>query len=64
MHDGSLKTLEEVIEYYDRGATKNRWLDEKIKPLGLTTQEKRDLLAILKALTGAPIVVRVPSLPE
>lgn len=64
MHDGSLKTLEEVIEYYDRGGTKNRWLDEKIKPLGLTAQEKRDLLAFLKALTGAPIVVRVPSLPE
>ncbi len=64
MHDGSLKTLEEVIEYYDRGGTKNRWLDEKIKPLGLTVQEKRDLLAFLKALTGAPIVVQVPALPE
>ncbi len=64
MHDGSLKTLEEVIELYNRGGTKNSWLDEKIKPLGLTAQNKQDLLAFLKALTGAPIVVRVPSLPE
>ena len=64
MHDGSLKTLEAVIDYYDRGGMENPWIDEKIKPLGLTDQEKQDLLAILKALTGAPIVVQVPSLPE
>jgi cytochrome c peroxidase len=64
MHDGSLKTLEAVIDHYDRGGKENPWIDEKIKPLGLTDQEKQDLLAILKALTGAPIVVQVPPLPE
>ena len=64
MHDGSLKSLGKVIDYYDRGGTKNPWLDKKMKPLGLTAQEKRDLLAFLKALTGAPIVVQVPNLPE
>ncbi len=64
MHDGSLKTLEAVIDYYDRGGTKNPWLDQEIRPLSLTAQEKQDLLAFLKALTGAPIVVHVPPLPE
>ncbi len=39
MHDGSLKTLEEVIDYYNRGGTRNHWLDEKMKPLQLTDQE-------------------------
>ena len=64
MHDGRFKTLEEVIDFYDRGGIENPWLDEKIKPLGLIAQDKQDLLAFLKALTGAPIVVQVPSLPE
>ena len=64
MHDGSLKTLEAVIDYYNRGGTKNPWLDQEIRPLSLTAQEKQDLLAFLKALTGAPIVVHVPPLPE
>jgi len=52
MHDGSLKTLEEVIDYYDKGGTKNKNLDEKIKPLHLTDHEKSDLVAFLKALSG------------
>ncbi len=64
MHDGSQKSLEEVIDHYDRGGTKNTWLDKGMKPLGLTGQEKQDLLAFLKALTGMPIVVQVPRLPE
>ncbi len=64
MHDGSLKTLETVIDYYDRGGTKNPWHDQVIRPLSLTAQEKQDLLAFLKALTGEPIVVHVPPLPE
>ena len=52
MHDGSLKTLEEVIEYYDRGGTKNPYLDERITPLNLTEQEKKDLVEFMKALSG------------
>ena len=64
MHDGSQKSLEDVIDHYDRGGTKNAWLDEEMKLLGLTDGEKQDLLAFVKALTGAPIVVQVPRLPE
>src|SRR5579863_2149816 len=52
MHDGSLKTLEDVVEYYDKGGTPNRNLDSKIKPLHLTDQNKKDLVAFLNALSG------------
>ncbi len=52
MHDGSLKTLEEVVEYYDKGGKANQNLDEKMKPLRLTTEQKNDLVAFLKALSG------------
>ena len=52
MHDGSLKTLEEVVEHYDKGGIKNPWLDQRLKPLKLTSQDKSDLVAFLKALSG------------
>ncbi len=52
MHDGSLSTLEEVIEFYDRGGIKNQLLDPLIKPLGLTPPEKSQLVAFLRSLTG------------
>ena len=52
MHDGSMKTLEEVIEHYDKGGDKNPFIDAKIFPLHLTQQEKADLLAFMKSLTS------------
>jgi cytochrome c peroxidase len=52
MHDGSLKTLEEVVEHYDKGGIKNPHLDQRLKPLKLSKQEKSDLVAFLKALSG------------
>jgi cytochrome c peroxidase len=52
MHDGSLKTLEEVVDYYDRGGIKNAHLNPLIRPLHLTAQEKSDLVAFLKGLSG------------
>jgi cytochrome c peroxidase len=52
MHDGSLKSLAEVVEHYDKGGIKNPHLDRRIKPLHLTAQEKEDLVAFLKALSG------------
>lgn len=52
MHDGSLKTLEEVVEFYDKGGIPNKNLDERMKPLNLTGQEKKDLVEFLKALNG------------
>jgi len=52
MHDGSLKTLEDVVEHYNKGGIKNPWLDQRLKPLNLTPAEKKDLVAFLKALSG------------
>jgi cytochrome c peroxidase len=52
MHDGSLATLGDVIEHYDRGGIKNPWLHPLMKPLHLTVQEKKDLVEFLKALSG------------
>ncbi len=52
MHDGSLKTLDEVVEYYDKGGHKNPYLDSAIYPLHLTEQEKADLVAFMKSLTS------------
>ena len=53
MHDGSFKTLEEVIEHYDKGGDKNHFIDSKIFPLHLTQQEKKDLLEFMKSLTSS-----------
>jgi cytochrome c peroxidase len=59
MHDGSMNTLEEVVEHYNRGGassdseTINPFLSGGIRPLKLTLQEKSDLVAFMKALTSA-----------
>lgn len=53
MHDGSIATLEEVIDFYDRGGRLNPNLDSEIRPLGLTAEEKKALAFFLKALNGA-----------
>jgi cytochrome c peroxidase len=64
MHDGSERTLEAVIELYDRGGIARPSRSELIKPLGLTPQEKADLIAFLKTLDGAPGDFGVPTLPR
>ncbi|MCH9031893.1 MAG: c-type cytochrome [candidate division Zixibacteria bacterium] len=61
MHDGSVKTLEEVIEIYAVGGVKNEYLDPKMKKLKLTDQDKNDLVAFLKALSGDDINVVAPT---
>jgi cytochrome c peroxidase len=52
MHNGSLKTLAEVVEYYDRGGDPHPNLDAKMTRLNLTAQEKADLVAFMRALSG------------
>ena len=44
----SLKTLEEVVEHYNKGGIENDQLDEEIYPRGLTNEEKADLVTFLK----------------
>jgi cytochrome c peroxidase len=50
MHDGSLATLEEVIEFYDRGGRENPYLSPLLRPLFLTGYEKAALVAFLRSL--------------
>lgn len=52
MHDGSMRTLEEVVEWYDRGGGKSPNRDKRLKPLSLSPQEKKDLVAFMRSLTG------------
>jgi cytochrome c peroxidase len=52
MHDGSEKTLRDVIEFYDRGGNTNPYLDGGMRPLNLTDQEKADLVALLETFTS------------
>jgi cytochrome c peroxidase len=52
MHDGSLRTLESVVDFYDGGGRTNPSLDPEILPLRLTDDEKRQLVSFLHALSG------------
>ena len=48
-----IATLEDVIEFYDCGGRPNPNLDSEIRPLRLTAEEKKTLLAFLQSLNGA-----------
>jgi cytochrome c peroxidase len=50
MHDGSLTSLTEVVEFYDRGGIDNPEKSALIRPLGLSEVEKAALVAFLQAL--------------
>jgi cytochrome c peroxidase len=52
MHDGSIATLREVVEQYNRGGIANPWRDLKLKPLQLTDAEVDALVAFLESLEG------------
>jgi cytochrome c peroxidase len=64
MHNGAYATLEEVVDHYDRGGDVRDNLSPDIKPLRLSAAEKQDLVAFMKSLTGAPMKVTVPRLPN
>ena len=64
MHDGAFKTLEEVVDFLNVGGGANPNLSTLVKPLNLTSEEKADLVAFLKALTGEPIPFQFPKLPK
>ena len=75
MHNGTLDSLEDVVEFYNKGggedltlknfgiANKTRRLDPK-KPLNLTEQEKKDLVAFLESLSGDEMLMPLPKLPD
>lgn len=66
MHDGHLKTLEEVVEYYNKGGTENPYLDEEIFALKLTKEQVADVVTFLKeglSSSSYPLI-KAPKLPE
>jgi cytochrome c peroxidase len=63
MHDGSIETLEKVIDFYDEGGHANPWLSPQSRPLHLTAEERADLVSFLHALTGE-IAAEVSSPPR
>ena len=64
MHDGSIATLEQVIELYDSGGVKRLSRSPMIVPLNLSDQQKSDLLAFLQSLTAERSNVTMPILPN
>jgi cytochrome c peroxidase len=63
MHDGSLRSLEEVIEFYAQGGIPNPYLSNEMNPLNLSGEDKADLLAFLKSLTAGDNLKEIASLP-
>ena len=64
MHDGSQKTLEEVVEWYAKGGHPNDQLSDKIKKLDLTDDDKKDLVEFMHSVTGALPKVETGRLPR
>lgn len=64
MHNGSVTTLAEVIELYDRGGIDRPSRSPLIKTLALSAGEKTDLLAFLETLTTSSPPAAVPTLPR
>ena len=62
MHTGGFKTLEEVMEFYNKGGEAGAGKDALITALNLTAQEKKDLVEFMKSLTG-DLNVTAPKLP-
>jgi cytochrome c peroxidase len=52
MHDGSHRTLSEVVDFYVGGGSSSPYRDKEIKELKLSGQDRADLVAFLQALTG------------
>ena len=60
MHNGVFATLDEVVEFYDKGGGAGA----EVKPLALSAEEKKALVAFLLALSGDPVIAKAPDLPD
>ena len=66
MHNGTLATLDDVIEFYNNGGGKDAFGTKTkiLQPLGLSTAEKSDLKAFILTFSGKEIKMNPPKLPE
>ena len=53
MHDGKLKTLQDVVDFYAGEGNSNPFLDHEMKKIVLTGQDRRDLVEFMKSLSGS-----------
>jgi cytochrome c peroxidase len=63
MHNGKIANLEAVVELHNAGGVPNPNLDPLVKPLHLSSSEKKDLVAFLETLTGSEPDIKRPPLP-
>jgi cytochrome c peroxidase len=64
MHDGSLSTIEDVVDLYNRGGIDRPSRDDAIHQLNLPQSDKADLIAFLGTLNGTPKPFAAPALPR
>lgn len=67
MHNGTLFTLEEVVDFYNKGGGDDQWGGTKtklLKPLNLTDEEKEALVEFLNSTSGEEIKLPVPKVPD
>jgi len=64
MHNGTMATLEDVVEFYDQGGGEDVNKEPILQPLGLKPSEKADLLAFLEALSGESYEIEAYVWPE
>lgn len=63
-HDGSAATLRDVVDHYVRGGDDRSNVSPDVRPLNLTEQEKQDLVAFMRSLTGEQTAFVAPKLPQ
>lgn len=63
-HDGSAASLMDVVEHYDRGGEVRSNVSKDVRPLGLSAEEKRQLVAFMEALSTAPRSFQLTALPR
>jgi cytochrome c peroxidase len=64
MHDGSMASLRDVVDFYDKGGDAAANKSERMFALQLTEPEKADLIAFLRSLSGSPADATVPEIPR
>ena len=65
MHNGTIATLKDVVEFYDRGGGRNDPLANELARLRLTASEKADVVAFLESLSSAtPVTVEKVTVPQ
>ena len=57
MHDGSMMSLEEVVDHYSTGGAKNKHKSQEIKIIDMNAIEKQQLIAFLKTLTDNQFIL-------